>query len=118
MPSRPPRICGCGHIVAASTRCACQIKRDNERKEAFDRKRPTARERGYDSKWDQARKAFLGSHPTCVMCGDDAKVVDHIKPHRGDMKLFWSRSNWQPLCTRCHVGRKQSIEKSTPPDRN
>ena len=23
-------------------------------------------------------------------------------PHRGDMKLFWDESNWQPLCESCH----------------
>ena len=31
-----------------------------------------------------------------------ATVVDHIKPHRGDQKLFWDRSNWQPLCEHHH----------------
>ena len=31
-----------------------------------------------------------------------ATVVDHIKPHRGDHKLFWDRSNWQPLCEHHH----------------
>lgn len=29
-------------------------------------------------------------------------VVDHIKPHRGDQKLFWDRRNWQPLCEHHH----------------
>ena len=29
-------------------------------------------------------------------------VVDHIIPHRGDQKLFWDRSNWQPLCEHHH----------------
>jgi hypothetical protein len=27
------------------------------------------------------------------------------------MKLFWSRSNWQPLCVRCHSSVKQSRER-------
>lgn len=31
-----------------------------------------------------------------------AEVVDHIVPHKGDLSLFWSRSNWQSLCKRCH----------------
>ena len=31
-----------------------------------------------------------------------ATVVDHIIPHRGDMKLFWDESNWQALCESCH----------------
>ncbi|WP_396127368.1 HNH endonuclease [Edaphobacter acidisoli] len=31
-----------------------------------------------------------------------AAHTDHIIPHRGDKKLFWDRSNWQPLCATCH----------------
>ena len=31
-----------------------------------------------------------------------AKVTDHIIPHKRDMKLFWDRNNWQPLCKPCH----------------
>jgi len=54
-----------------------------------------------------------------------ATVVDHIIPHRlkealndGDpvsiakaQKLFWSRSNWQPLCKQHHDSTKQRMEK-------
>jgi 5-methylcytosine-specific restriction protein A len=31
-----------------------------------------------------------------------ATDVDHIKPHRGDKKLFWDTSNWQALCHSHH----------------
>lgn len=46
-------------------------------------------------------------NPFCVKCYEEghitmATVVDHIKPHRGDQKLFWDRSNWQPLCEHHH----------------
>jgi 5-methylcytosine-specific restriction protein A len=46
-------------------------------------------------------------NPLCVDCKTAdlltaANVVDHIVPHRGDMNLFWSEDNWQPLCKRCH----------------
>ncbi|TIX60322.1 MAG: HNH endonuclease, partial [Mesorhizobium sp.] len=47
----------------------------------------------------------------CRYCPAPANVVDHIKPHRGDMRLFWNRANWQPLCTRCHSSIKQSRER-------
>ena len=58
---------------------------------------------------------FLSKHPLCVTCRDigrivAAEVVDHIIPHRGDRKLFWDRSNWQSLCSRCHNGLKQRQE--------
>lgn len=86
------------------------MKRDAERKARHDAQRPTARARGYDSKWEKARADYLKAHPRCVMCGAPSRVVDHITPHKGDRKLFWSRSNWQPLCTPCHSGRKQSME--------
>jgi 5-methylcytosine-specific restriction protein A len=29
--------------------------------------------------------------------------VDHIEPHRGDPRLFWSRGNLQGLCRPCHT---------------
>ncbi len=40
-----------------------------------------------------------------------ATVVDHIKPHRGDQKLFWDTANWQALCKPCHDSHKQQIER-------
>lgn len=63
--------------------------------------------RGYDGRWEKARKIFLAANTLCKVCqaaGDTvvASVVDHIQPHRGDMVLFWKESNWQPLCRRCH----------------
>ncbi|CDX21963.1 HNH endonuclease (fragment) [Mesorhizobium sp. ORS 3324] len=85
--------------------------RDRERKARFDRTRPSARARGYTVAWEKARVEFLAAHPVCRFCPEAANVVDHIKPHRGDMRLFWNRSNWQPLCTRCHSSIKQSRER-------
>ncbi|MDX6806428.1 HNH endonuclease [Terrihabitans rhizophilus] len=122
MPIRAPRLCLCGKVVASGTRCECQLKRDTERKARFDAKRPSSRERGYDSKWQRERAAYLQAHPVCVRCPEPSKVVDHITPHRGDLKLFWRRSNWQPLCVSCHSRAKQSEERRagpmTRPDRS
>ncbi|MER9210060.1 HNH endonuclease signature motif containing protein [Mesorhizobium sp. M0771] len=110
MPVRPPRVCSCGKVVSSGERCACQIIRDRERKARFDLTRPSARERGYDGKWQKARAEYLIANPICRYCPAPATVVDHIKPHRRDMRLFWSRSNWQPLCTPCHSSIKQARE--------
>ena len=42
-----------------------------------------------------------------------ATVVDHIKPHRGDDRLFWDfDNNVQSLCKPCHDRHKQRIERS------
>ncbi|MCG9081149.1 HNH endonuclease [Laribacter hongkongensis] len=76
----------------------------------------TAAERGYGHQWRKARASFLRRHPLCVMCLAEgltvaATVVDHINPHRGDQRLFWDSSNWQPLCASCHSGAKQREER-------
>lgn len=74
-------------------------------------------ERGYGRKWREAREGWLRKHPLCVFCQRkgqiiQASVVDHIEPHRGDMKLFWdSAHNWQSLCVDCHNSEKARIER-------
>lgn len=67
----------------------------------------SAASRGYGSRWNKARKMYLAAHPLCEQCLKEgrytkATVVDHIKPHRGDPKLFWDPDNWQALCKKCH----------------
>ncbi|MCY8045756.1 HNH endonuclease [Bacillus haynesii] len=81
---------------------------------AYDQYRESAARRGYDSKWRKARRGYLSKYPFCVSCMKEgrrvpATVVDHIKPHKGDKKLFWDSSNWQPLCAPCH-SRKTAKE--------
>jgi 5-methylcytosine-specific restriction protein A len=82
--------------------------------------RPSARHRGYDSKWDKARADYLAKHPDCVMClkagmRTQATVVDHRTPHKGDMHKFWDKSNWQSLCYSHHNSDKQRIERGGKP---
>ena len=79
----------------------------DEHKQLHKNDRASASERGYGSKWQRERRKFLDSNPFCVKCYEEghltkATVVDHIKPHRGDRKLFWDRGNWQPLCEHHH----------------
>lgn len=75
----------------------------------------TAAQRGYGYKWQKARLVHLQAHPLCAYCEKAgrvtaANVVDHATPHRGDMTLFWDRSNWASLCTTCHSSVKQREE--------
>ena len=109
MPTRAPRICGCGHRIAPGELCPCQ----RARKANADKRRPSARKRGYTNTWDIERAAFLVENPKCATlgCANSATVVDHIKPHRGNQCLFWDRSNWQPLCTHCHSSIKQIADR-------
>jgi len=111
MPVKAPRICGCGKVVAADGRCACEAKSNAARKAVYDKARPSSSARGYTGAWDQARKAWLDRHPFCVRCGKRADVVDHKIPHRGDKQLFWDRSNWQSLCFTHHNSSKQREER-------
>ena len=77
-------------------------------------RRPSPTARGYTAAWAKASKGFLRANPLCVMCLDrnlvtSATVTDHVKPHKGDMELFWDPDNWQALCKRCH-DRKTATE--------
>jgi 5-methylcytosine-specific restriction enzyme A len=111
MPMKPSRVCACGRVIASGAICRCQRMRQAE----ADKRRPSASQRGYGHKWQVASKAFLAQpenrHCACG-CGRIADMVDHIVPHKGDQKLFWSRSNWQPMAgSPCHSSRKQSLER-------
>ncbi len=64
--------------------------------------------------WRKAARRFLSRNPLCSDCAELGAVVaatqvDHITPHKGDLKLFWHRKNWQPLCQTCH-SRKTAHE--------
>ncbi|WP_280949208.1 HNH endonuclease [Beijerinckia mobilis] len=109
---KAPWICPCGLKIAGGEPCPCSLTRRAEQKARADRRRLPARERGYDSKWERERELFLKDNRKCKFCCEPATIVDHIVPHKGDMKLFWSRSNWQPLCVKCHSSTKQRMERS------
>lgn len=113
MASRAPSICnhpGCGELVYGSY-CDKHAKQVKQRKEVG---RKSAAKRGYGHKWRKVREGYLAKHPLCAHCStEDAPVpateLDHITPHKGDMKLFWDRKNWQGLCKSCH-SRKTATE--------
>lgn len=88
-------------------------------------RRPSARERGYDTKWQKERGAFLSQpeNQFCERCkaagilnaghlrmdGSPQTnpkrmhlVVNHRIPHKGDKKLFWDRKNWEVACPDHH----------------
>jgi len=79
--------------------------------------RPSARQRGYNSRWQKARATFLANRPRCervtngTPCGALATVVHHKVPHKGDPALFWNTANWSPRCKLCHDSGEQGDEK-------
>ena len=91
-PKRPCRYPGCPNLCEKGTYCA------EHQSESPERWRGSAAERGYGADWRKARRRFLLKRGVLT----PATVVDHIVPHRGDQRLFWDESNWQPLCKQCH----------------
>jgi len=116
MPKHPKIPCshpGCPQLVEAAQGSRCEKHKRQEQKR-YDQQRGTAAQRGYDSRWRKYRIKFLAQHPYCVECLKQGKfvfatVVDHIKPHKGDKKLFWDPNNHQSLCKPCH-DRKTATE--------
>jgi 5-methylcytosine-specific restriction protein A len=104
---RPCRGAGCRVLTSAKDGfCAPHRREWRQRQDAA---RPSAAKRGYDARWDAARRAFLKEHPfcECADCQEAEKprrstTVDHIIPHRGDRMLFWDRTNWRAMSKPCH----------------
>ena len=77
----------------------------------------------YDTaEWRRVRlEVFARDRFTCQWAGcgriqsDTSQLVcDHVRPHRGVLALFWSRSNLQTLCkSPCHDQHKQALEQAT-----
>lgn len=103
------KLCRCGkQINLADEACPeckeLQEKRDHTR---YDSKRGSAAQRGYDYRWKKYRLNFLRKNPLCFSCLEKGRIipstrVDHIVPHKGNMKLFWDQKNHQALCESCH----------------
>ena len=66
--------------------------------------------------WRKIRQRQLTIEPLCRFCKQkgiikEADTVDHITPHKGNMKLFFT-GPFQSLCKECHSSTKQRLEKS------
>lgn len=61
-----------------------------------------------------ARDLFTCQWPGCGRIeGNTSKLVaDHVRPHRGDARLFWDEGNLQTLCKPCHDSKKQRAERA------
>jgi 5-methylcytosine-specific restriction protein A len=67
------------------------------------------------AQWQDIRRRRLTIEPLCRICAAKgltiaASVCDHIKPHRGDVALFFDFNNTQSLCAPCHDIDKGHIE--------
>jgi 5-methylcytosine-specific restriction endonuclease McrA len=73
--------------------------------------------RWYNSpRWRKLRARHLRSQPYC-QCPEhkglfvEGDTVDHVRPHRGNSRLFWDNRNLQTLTKHCHDSWKQSEER-------
>ena len=78
----------------------------------------TSTDMGYGVRWRAYRLGWLREHPLCgdrkhgpsvehSLCLAQGRAtpgidVDHIRPHKGDQRLFWDDANHQSLCRSCH----------------
>lgn len=108
MPSRAPAACrrpGCGGVVIGGVCSRCGVLRDATAA-AHDERRGSARQRGYDARWEKVRRMHLAGEPLCRLCSQAGRItpavlVDHIVPIRdGGARL--DDDNLQSLCRRCH----------------
>lgn len=104
MPTMPPTFRPAGNLS----------RRESNR--SHDARRGSARDRGYDGRWDKASRGHRRNHPLCAYCAlvDEVKaadLVDHLYPHKGDQVLFWNRTYWVSSCSTCHDGFKQRTER-------
>lgn len=95
----PKSIC----YVCKSTTCECKKTKKKHRP----KRRDSARDRGYDGRWDRESKLFLSrpENQICVCGCGFADVTDHIVPHQGDWELVHMPENWQPMARGCNTAK-------------
>src|SRR3989442_225009 len=106
---------GCPALVErGETRCP---KHHRAHEQAYDARRGTAAERGYDAAHRAWRAAVLARDPICKACGKERSTyADHIVPlKQGGAKL--DLANGQGMCSRCHQAKRgRERHDSTGPD--
>ena len=70
--------------------------------------------------WRSLRREHLEENPCCADCLDEGVPpalaipahphVDHIKPHQGDRRKFFSRRNLRTRCPRHHSRKTAAID--------
>ena len=104
MPMRAPSICGCGRVFSPDKPCGCKARATAQRKAKFDKSRPSASSRGYDSTWRKAAREFLArpGNDLCG-CGAPAVLVRHLISIKSRPDLRMDQRNWAPGCHRCNA---------------
>lgn len=81
--------------------------------------RPTAAQRGYDTRWQRTRRRFIRTHPTCEWpdgCTSPAEDVHHLDGQGPHGPQGHDPANLQALCHSHHsTVTNQSRPKRTRP---
>ena len=112
MPARAKRPCskpGCKTLVTVGSGGLCDEHR-KDYNQAYDKRRGSASERGYNKRWHRYRNWFLSQpgNQICKLrldagCTMVANCVDHIDPPSGpDDQRFWDKANHQASCVHCN----------------
>ncbi len=110
MPMKPLKPCkhiGCNQLTR-STRCEEHtIHHKKETNKHIYNNRASYHHWYAKPSWKQLRTSMLIQHPLCASClltntYTPSTIVDHIRPHKGDIHLFYDIDNLQTLCKRCH----------------
>jgi 5-methylcytosine-specific restriction protein A len=109
MPNKPRKLCkhpGCNQLVDTSY-CNTHQQLHIEKRKEYDKHRPTYHDWYSNKRWRMLRIHWLKCNPICVMCNKigritPATIVDHVRPHKGSIDMFYDVSNLQSLCKQCH----------------
>ena len=121
MPALPPTYCPgfgprtgcCGNTIQRGVRCCpdCKPYRSAtlaSAHERYDRKRGTAKERGYGPTWARVRRLKLNRNPLCERCNSVANMVHHKdRDSRNNLE-----ANLEALCNQCHA-REHAMDHET-----
>lgn len=107
----PSKMCahpGCSSRAAAGeSRCAEHLKvqrqKEAERQEQYDRRRGTAKSRGYGKEWRKVRDAKLRKEPLCYICRREGRITGAaVVHHRDGNPHNNNENNLMSLCRDCH----------------
>ena len=107
MPTAALRLCaapGCQARVRAGRCAAHRVQAEQQRRHLDVRKLYRT------PRWAALRQQVWRANPLCVECAKAGRVepwtdLDHIVPHRGDLRLFWDVRNLQGLCASHHAAK-------------
>lgn len=66
-------------------------------------------------RWQRLSRRVRSEEMLCRVCKAAGRTrlaahADHVRPHRGDLALFWDRDNLQALCHECHSAKTRRGE--------